>query len=120
MSSSHQAETVLAVAAGEDLSAKQYHLVKYGATKDTVVACVSGDLPLGVLKNAPASGELAEVVIAGGAEVKCGGTIPVGAYVGPDNAGKAVEKTTGLGLGVAMDAAVDGDVLGILIDRIKL
>jgi hypothetical protein len=118
--SSHLAPKVLAIKAGADLSAKQFCFVKFGATKETVVACGNAEMPLGVLLNKPLADEEAEVAVLGGAEVKCAGVIPVGGHVGSNADGEAVEVTTGLAFGVAMDAAVDNDVIGILIDRIKL
>lgn len=55
--------------AGADLSAAQYRFVKLDG--DSVVLCAgTTDLPVGVLQNAPLSGEHAEVMISGITPVK--------------------------------------------------
>jgi len=68
--------------AGEDLSAKQYTFVKIGTAAKTVVACdTQGEKTLGILMNAPESGEAADVALPGG-----GAKLIVDANVGyPDS-----------------------------------
>lgn len=47
--------------AGADLSALQYSFVKLHTTADQVVKCGAGERSIGILQNAPESGEVAEV-----------------------------------------------------------
>jgi hypothetical protein len=60
------------IAAGADLSTHQYKLVKLSS--GAVVLCGAGERPLGVLQNAPASGEIAIVRTHGATIVKADGT----------------------------------------------
>lgn len=86
--------------AGEDLSAKQYTFVKFSSSAARTVVAVSGtsDVPCGVLMNAPASGEAADVaMLGGGAKLKVAGAIAPGGRV----------KTNASGQGVA--ASADGE-----------
>ncbi len=86
--------------ASEDLSAKQYTFVKFSSSVARGVVAVSGtgDVPVGILMNAPASGESADVaMLGGGAKLKVGGVVAPGGRV----------KTTAAGLGVA--ATADGE-----------
>jgi hypothetical protein len=109
---------VQAFQAGADLSALQYTLVKFGASNDLVVGCGAADDALGVLMNAPLSGEVAEVVIAGGAKVKVASTVTLGASVAAGASGVGVNgATTNKCIGKFMDAGVSGDIVPILIDR---
>lgn len=76
--------------AGEDLSAKQYTFVKFGSNNESIVGCsVADEKSIGILMNAPASGELAEVALpGGGAKLKARGVIARGAYISTTNAGQ--------------------------------
>lgn len=47
--------------AGADLSALQYSFVKLHTTANQVVKCGAGEEMIGILQNAPESGEVAEV-----------------------------------------------------------
>ena len=98
-----------------DLSAKQYFIVKLSAAQTVALASAATDILIGVLRNEPESGQAAEVhMINGGAsaKVKAGGTISAGDMITSDSAGKAVATTTtgNYVLGMALEAAVDGDV----------
>lgn len=65
--------------AGADLSSKQFHFVEVDPATGNVTA-VDGatDRPIGVLQNAPTSGQAADVLIAGGTKVVAGGTASPG------------------------------------------
>jgi hypothetical protein len=80
--------------AGEDLSAKQYYLVKLSS--GNVVAC-SGvtDVPIGVVQNKPALGKAAEVVMLGGTKIVSSAATTAGALIGTAATGKAAAKTVG-------------------------
>lgn len=77
--------------AGGDLSAKQFHFVKVGTVVGTVVICGASDKPIGIVQNAPLSGEAADVaIIGGGAKLAIAGTVTPGAFLKPDSNGKGV------------------------------
>lgn len=59
--------TITSFVAGADLSALQYSFVKQHTTANQVVKCGAGEQMLGILQNAPASGEVAEVACEEGA-----------------------------------------------------
>lgn len=81
--------------AGADLSAKQYYFVKLSAA-NTVVACSGAtDVPVGILQNAPASGEIAEVMVCGISKVSADAALSVGNLVGTSADGQADAKTAG-------------------------
>lgn len=67
-----------------DLSSKQYCFVKYNAAGDGVDVCGAGEKSMGVLQNAPAMGEPAEVALpGGGALLKLGEALNAGALLTP-------------------------------------
>jgi hypothetical protein len=106
--------------ASADLSAKQFHFVKLGTADQTVSAIAAvTDKPIGILMNAPLSGEAAEVaMIGGGAKLKAGGVIAVGDRVGASSAGKglACDSVTGeVAVAVALDGAAEDDVVPVVI-----
>lgn len=85
----------LSFSAGADLSAKQYYFVKLSAA-DTVVACAAAtDVPVGVLQNAPTSGQTADVMLAGVSKVNSDAALSVGNLIGTAADGQADAKTPG-------------------------
>lgn len=81
--------------AGGDLSTKQFYFVKLNSSGEVVICAGATDVPIGVLQNAPASGETAEVMIYGISKVVSDGTVAVGALVGTSGDGQADSKTAG-------------------------
>lgn len=81
--------------AGADLSAKQYHFVKLDAAGKAVACSAVTDQPIGILQNAPLSGQEAEVLIAGGSKIVAGGALSIGATLGTTTAGRAAALTAG-------------------------
>ena len=65
--------------AGADLSAKQYTFVKLDSSGQAVAAAAATDIPIGVLQNAPTSGQEAEVLVVGGTKIVAGAAIAEGA-----------------------------------------
>lgn len=88
----------LVYTAGANLSAKQYYIVKRHTTAgECVLSSAGGDLHLGVLQNAPASGDQAEILGRGAQDtgkVIAGGTLTPGCALTADSNGKAVATTT--------------------------
>lgn len=108
--------------AGADLSAAQYKFVEIGAGGVVTVCNGATDRPIGVLQNAPLSGQEAEVVVAGGTKVVSSGDIAIGAAIGTDAAGKAAAlvagtDTTKFVVGtVILPAGADGEILTAVVN----
>ena len=81
--------------AGADLSALQYYFVKINSSGQAVACAAATDIPIGVLQNAPTSGQEAEVLIVGGTKIVAGAAIGEGALVGTGATGKAVALVAG-------------------------
>jgi streptogramin lyase len=105
--------------AGEDLTGKQYHIVKLDSNGKVVLCDAGSDSVIGVLQNEPVNGDTAQVALNNGAgtyKVHCGGTIAVGATVGTNSTGKAISNTTaGHGMvGRALEAGVSGQIIEVM------
>lgn len=85
----------ITLVAGGDLSSSQYKFVKINSSGQAVAIAAVTDRPIGVLQNAPTSGQEAEIVVVGGTKIKAGGTIDEGNVLGVDADGDAVSKTVG-------------------------
>ena len=81
--------------AAADLSALQYTFVKLNSSGQVAAAAAATDIPIGVLQNAPTSGQEAEVLIVGGTKLVAGAAISEGALVGTSSTGKAVALVAG-------------------------
>jgi hypothetical protein len=75
--------------AGADLSTHQYKFVKQNASGQVILCAAVTDKPIGVLQNAPKSGEEAEVVVIGGTKIKGGEALAVDSTIGTDASGTA-------------------------------
>jgi hypothetical protein len=120
MSQTYLSPKIIAKAAGADLTTHQYKLVKLGADNDSVVLCGNAEKPMGVLMNAPNTGELAEVAVAGGAKVKIASTISIssGVLASCASAANGVGRagvSTEFAIGVFTDSGVSGDIIPIII-----
>ncbi len=110
--------------AGADLSAKQFHFVKFGTDDDSVIPCSAADeKTVGILMNAPdfASGELCEVAMpGGGAKIKASAVIARGAYVAATatGQGKTSAPTSGnhshVGA-IAQKTSATNDVIEVIV-----
>jgi hypothetical protein len=114
-------QSKISLAAGADLSAKQYHFVKLSGSG--VVACSAvTDVPIGVLQNAPESGEVAEVSVDGITKLVAGGALSVGALLGTTTAGRGAALTAGTDttkyvVGQVVTAAgANGDIITVTLD----
>lgn len=115
MSSIRQPKIKIFTAAA-DLSAKQYCFVKYSADGLSVDVCGANEKSMGVLQNAPASGEPAEVALpGGGALLKMGEALNAGALLTPTSTGVGEQCDAAdewCGAILAEDCAV-GDVVEV-------
>lgn len=108
--------------AGEDLSSYQYHFV-HQADDGTVDLMDSGaEFPLGVLQNAPESGEVAVVRVTGISKLKMNDAVAVGVlvkaeYVGAADTGKgdAADTEGDIVRGVCVQATGAEDDVGAVL-----
>lgn len=106
--------------AGADLSGAQYKFVKMSADNTVVVCSAATDLPIGVLQNAPKSGEEATVLVSGGTKLILGGTVAAGAVVSTSAGAVGVAivfgtDVTKYALGQAFTGGVSGDVITAIV-----
>lgn len=103
--------------ASADLSSLQYTFVKFGSTRDKVAACGANERAIGILQNAPTSGQEAEVALpGGGAKLKVSEAVSLGKMLTSTSGGKGeVADAAGEWVGaIAYEAgAADGDVIGV-------
>lgn len=111
--------------AAEDLSAYQYRFVtQYGFSNTTVgLMNAATDIPIGILQNAPISGEMADVMLIGVSKCVANDAIAVGLwvkaeYVSTSDNGKAdaadTDKDNACGLVVFASGAED-DLCSVLL-----
>lgn len=108
----------LPMTAGADLSSSQYLFMKMSAANTVVAQDTAGGDSVGVLLNAPASGAVAIVRVAGVAPVTASGSISAGARVASTNAGKtkATQVTRCDASGSSATAALTGSfTMGIAL-----
>lgn len=104
----------ITLAAGADLSAKQFYFVEVNSSGAAVLAG-DGENAVGVLQNDPTSGNAATVGFFGVTKVKAGGTVTAGGFVASDTNGKAVTAATGdIILGTFLEGGVSNDLVSIL------
>lgn len=114
-------QSIFTVAAGADLSAKQYTFVKMSGT-GVVSAAAATDVVIGVLQNTPTSGQAAEVAVSGITKLKASAAIAAGALVGTTSTGLAVAvvagtDTTKYVFGQAITAAgAANDIITVAVD----
>lgn len=81
--------------AGADLSAAQYHFVELGAGGTVTVCNALTDVPIGVLQNAPKSGQAAEVLALGVSKVVGDADLAINDLIGCSADGQADARTIG-------------------------
>ena len=101
----------------EDVSAKQFHLVKDGATAGTVLlADTAGGVVRGIIQDTGLNGSSTPVHglvrVSGESQVKIGGNISIGDPLQADTDAMAIVATTGdYVFARALEAGVDGDII---------
>lgn len=80
--------------AGADLSTKQFTFVKLNSSGQVVAVAAATDIPIGILQNTPGSLAVADVMSNGISKLVAGGSIPAGALVLTDAAGKGSAYTS--------------------------
>ncbi|HSG63301.1 MAG TPA: hypothetical protein VLA24_17890 [Pseudomonadales bacterium] len=81
--------------ASADLSAKQFYFVKMSGEKTVTVCAAATDKPIGVLQNAPTSGQAANVCVVGVSKVSGDADLNFGDLIGTSADGQADAKTPG-------------------------
>lgn len=112
----------ISFSAGEDLSAKQYTFV-HQADDNTVDMLDSGaEFPIGILQNAPESGEVAVVRVSGVSKLVMNDAVAVGAlvkaeYVGAADNGKgdAADTEGDIARGLCIIASGAEDDIGAVL-----
>lgn len=108
--------------AGADLSAKQYYFVKLNSSGQAILCAAATDVPIGVLQNAPTSGQEAEVLIVGGTKLVASAAISLPAQIGTASTGKAAALVAGTDTtkyvagALISAAAADADVVTAVIN----
>jgi hypothetical protein len=104
------------VAAG-DLTLKQYTWVRLTEVGQVNAITADTQQPFGVLQNAPAQGQAAQVAVDGVTFMKAGGTIDASANanIGPTTDGSAVARVIGTDVtkyraAIALSDAASGDI----------
>ena len=91
----------ITLVAAADLSSNQYNFVKLDSSGNAAAVTATTDRPIGILQNAPTSGQEAEVLVVGGSKLVAGGAITEGAVIGTSAAGKGSALTIGGNAGTA-------------------
>jgi len=84
--------------AGADLSTHQYKFIKLDSAGAVVICAAASDRPYGVLQNAPASGEEADVLLVGFSKVSADAALAIGIEIGTSADGQADAKVRGTDL----------------------
>lgn len=94
-----------------------YTIVKFVGDGVVAQAAAGADFSIGIADPLGGdSGGICEVMLAGAAEVRAGGTIARGSMVTANAAGAAVVASTGnRAIGFALESAVVGDIFRVLI-----
>lgn len=79
----------ITLVAGADLSGAQYTFVKLNSSGQAVACAAVTDIPVGVLQNAPLSGQECEVLVSGGTKIKAAASATLPALIGTNASGLA-------------------------------
>lgn len=101
-------------AASESLTGKQFHFVKITASANgsaTIESCdTAGEMPYGILQNAPASGAMAEISVDGINEICMAETCNTGAEITTNMSGKGIVASSGQYVrAIAREASLMGE-----------
>jgi hypothetical protein len=112
----------ISLVAAEDLSSYQCHFVHQESDTTATLMDNGTEFPVGVLQNAPASGEVAVIRITGTSKLKMNGAVAVGTwlkseYVGATDCGKgdAADTDGDLARAVCIQASGAEDDLGAVL-----
>lgn len=113
----HNPLQVLTFEAAKDLSSDQWHFVKLDSDGKVTIPDNITNFAIGVLQNAPVTGQAAEVCTLGATRAVFGATIDEGALVSIGADGEvAADASTSYCMGICLQAADDTEV-GIIYLR---
>lgn len=81
--------------ASADLSAKQFYAVKISGALTVTVCAATTDIPIGILQNAPTSGQAAEICVIGHTKISCDAAITRGTPIGTSADGQLATYVAG-------------------------
>jgi hypothetical protein len=116
MASTQLAPQSIAARASSNLSAKQYYSVVLSQVSgEKSVTVASTQTAIGILNNAPVSGDLAAVIVAGGAKAKIAGTVSAGNFLKSDSSATLIAVTTDKDryCAQALQDGVSGDIIEV-------
>ena len=107
--------------AAADLSGKQYHFVVMASATTVNVATAITNAPIGILQNAPESGQSAIVAVSGVSKVVADGTLAAGNFIGTsaDAQADAISPgtdTTVYMMGQCLGAASAGETTEMILN----
>lgn len=106
----------ISLVAAADLSGKQFYAIKIDTNGNAAVAA-AGEAGIGILKNNPASGQVASIQVDGISKARAGATIAAGAALASNASGLLVTATTGQYIvGFAKEAAVVNDIFAVVLE----
>ena len=113
--------TIGPLTAAADLSSKQYHFVVLASATTVNVATAITNAPIGILQNAPTSGQSAIVAVSGVSKVVADGTLAAGNFIGTsaDAQADAISPgtdTTVYMMGQCLGAASAGETTEMILN----
>lgn len=99
-------------------SAIAEHLIAAVGTEPRGATLATGtNTPIGVCIQPGACevGDVIDIVEVGTADVLCGGSVAAGDIIGANSSGRAVKATSGVALGIALEAGAEGDVIEVRV-----
>jgi len=113
--------TIGTLTAAADLSSKQYHFVVLASASTVNVATAITNAPIGILQNAPTSGQSAIVAVSGVSKVVADGTLAAGNFIGTsaDAQADAISPgtdTTVYMMGQCLGAASAGETTEMILN----
>ena len=113
--------TIGTLTAAADLSSKQYHFVVLASATTVNVATAITNAPIGILQNAPTSGQSAIVAVSRVSKVVADGTLAAGNFIGTsaDAQADAISPgtdTTVYMMGQCLGAASAGETTEMILN----
>ena len=99
-------------------SAIAKHLIAAVGTEPHGATLATGtNTPIGVCYHPGTCevGDVVDIIEVGTADVLCGGSVAAGDIIGADSSGRAVKVTSGVALGIALEAGAADDVIEVRI-----
>lgn len=123
MTITYDASPIAQIVAGESLASYRFHFVKLNSSGQVVHCDTVGERPLGILQNAPASGEMADVLVQPGirSKLRVGGSVAIPNNIKTNASGRGIAAqaayTNTSDAGAAQDALVGSFVAAMVTDK---